>query len=36
MFLYQLLPGLQAWQQKISITMMSRVREEMKKKGHDL
>ena len=36
LFLNQLVSGMQAWQQKISITMMSRVREEMKKKGHDL
>ena len=36
LFLNQLVSGMQAWQQKISINMMSRVREEMKKKGHDL
>lgn len=36
LFLNQLVSGMQAWQQKISIIMMSRVREEMKKKGHDL
>ena len=35
-FLDQLLPGTQAWQQKIAINMMARVRTEMKKKGHDL
>ena len=35
-FLNQLVSGMQAWQQKISINMMARVREEMKKKGHDL
>ena len=26
----------QAWQQQMSVDMMTRVREEMKKKGHDL
>ncbi len=36
LFLNQLVSGMQAWQQKISIIMMTRVREEMKKKGHDL
>jgi uncharacterized protein len=36
LFLNQLVSGMQAWQQKISITMMNRVREEMKKKGHVL
>ncbi len=36
LFLNQLVSGMQAWQQKISIIMMKRVREEMKKKGHDL
>ena len=36
LFLNQLLSGTQAWQQKIAINMMARVREEMKKKGHDL
>lgn len=36
LFLNQLVSGMQAWQQKVSINMMSRVREEMKKKGHDL
>ena len=36
MFLNQLVSGMQAWQQKISINMMARVRQEMKKKGHDL
>ncbi len=36
LFLNQLVSGMQAWQQKISINMMARVREEMKKKGHDL
>ncbi len=36
LFLNQLVSGMQAWQQKISINMMTRVREEMKKKGHDL
>ena len=35
-FLNQLVSGMQAWQQKISINMMTRVRQEMKKKGHDL
>ena len=35
-FLNQLIPGTQAWQQKIASNMMSRVRAEMKKKGHDL
>ena len=35
-FLNQLVSGMQAWQQKISINMMARVRQEMKKKGHDL
>ena len=35
LFLNQLVSGMQAWQQKISINMMTRVREEMKKKGHD-
>jgi hypothetical protein len=28
--------ALQAWSQKISVDMMSRVREEMRKKGHEL
>lgn len=28
--------AMQAWSQKISVDMMSRVREEMRKKGHDL
>lgn len=36
LFLNQLVSGMQAWQQKISTTMLARVREEMKKKGHDL
>lgn len=36
LFLNQLVSGMQAWQQKISINMMSRVREEMKKRGHEL
>ena len=36
LFLNQLVAGMQAWQQKISVAMMTRVREEMKKKGHDL
>jgi hypothetical protein len=36
LFLNQLVAGMQAWQQKISVNMMTRVREEMKKKGHDL
>lgn len=36
LFLNQLLSGTQAWQQKIAINMMARVRAEMKKKGHDL
>lgn len=36
LFLNQLVSGMQAWQQKISINMMTRVRQEMKKKGHDL
>lgn len=36
LFLNQLVSGMQAWQQKISIIMMSRVREEMKKRGHEL
>ncbi len=36
LFLNQLVSGMQAWQQKISINMMTRVREEMKKRGHDL
>ncbi len=36
LFLTQLLPGTQAWQEKIAINMMARVRAEMKKKGHDL
>lgn len=35
-FLNQLVSGIQAWQQKISINMMTRVRQEMKKRGHDL
>ena len=35
-FLNQLLSGTQAWQQKIAINMMKRIREEMKKKGHVL
>ena len=36
LFLNQLVAGMQAWQQKISVAMMTRVRQEMKKKGHDL
>ena len=36
LFLNQLVSGMQAWQQKISINMMTRVREEMRKKGHNL
>ena len=36
LFLNQLVSGMQAWQQKIAINMMSRVKQEMKKKGHDL
>ena len=36
LFLNQLLSGTQAWQQKIAINMMARVRAEMKKKGHDI
>ena len=36
MFLNQLVSGMQAWQQKIAVNMMARVRQEMKKKGHDL
>ena len=36
LFLNQLVSGMQAWQQKISVNMMARVRAEMKKKGHDL
>lgn len=32
----QLTSGIQAWQQKIIVTMVARVRQEMKKKGHDL
>ena len=28
--------AMQAWSQKISVDMMSRVREEMRKKGHEL
>ena len=36
LFLNQLVSGMQAWQQKISVNMMARVRQEMKKKGHDL
>ena len=36
LFLNQLLSGTQAWQQKIAINMMARVRAEMKKKGHNL
>ena len=36
LFLNQLVSGIQAWQQKISTNMMARVRQEMKKKGHDL
>lgn len=36
LFLNQLVAGMQAWQQKISVNMMTRVREEMRKKGHDL
>lgn len=28
--------AMQAWSQKISVDMMTRVREEMRKKGHDL
>ena len=31
-----LLPAMQGWTQQISTDMMTRVREEMKKKGHDL
>ncbi len=36
LFLNELVAGIQAWQQKISVNMMMRVRQEMKKKGHDL
>ena len=36
LFLNELVTGIQAWQQKISVNMMTRVRQEMKKKGHDL
>ena len=36
LFLNQLVSGMQAWQQKISVNMMARVRQEMKKKGHEL
>ena len=36
LYINQLIPGSQAWQQKIAINMMTRVRQEMKKKGHDL
>ncbi len=36
LFLNELVAGIQAWQQKISVNMMTRVRQEMKKKGHDL
>jgi hypothetical protein len=36
LFLNQLVAGMQAWQQKISVNMMTRVRQEMHKKGHDL
>ena len=36
LYINQLIPGSQAWQQKIAINMMARVRQEMKKKGHDL
>ena len=36
LFLNQLVSGMQAWQQKIAVNMMARVRQEMKKKGHDL
>jgi hypothetical protein len=28
--------AMQAWQQQVSVDMMTRVREEMKKKGHEL
>ncbi len=35
LFLNELVAGIQAWQQKISVNMMTRVRQEMKKKGHD-
>jgi uncharacterized protein len=28
--------ALQAWSQKISVEMMTRVRDEMHKKGHEL
>ena len=35
-FVNQLISGSQAWQQKIANSMMARVREEMKKKGHNL
>jgi hypothetical protein len=28
--------ALQGWAQKISVEMMTRVREEMRKKGHEL
>lgn len=35
-FLNQLVSGMQAWQQKISINMMLRVRQEMAKRGHPL
>lgn len=35
-FLNEAVAALQGWQSKISTSMMTRVREEMKKKGHEL
>ena len=34
--LSDLVTAMQGWQGKISTNMMTRVREEMKKKGHDI
>jgi uncharacterized protein len=35
-FLTEAVTAMQGWQGKISTTMMTRVRQEMKKKGHDI
>lgn len=35
-FLTEVVTAMQGWQGKISTAMMTRVREEMKKKGHDI
>ena len=35
-FLTEVMTAMQGWQGKISTDMMTRVREEMKKKGHEI